>query len=162
MAIAADGSVVVHVEPPRGTYKCKVDAAGRLKLPAAIHKFFIRIDEPVFVTTMDCRSARLYCISEYKETEKFFQTHRGNAKAASNVALLANHFGANCMPDAQGRVALPDLLREKLALDGADVYLYFYKNRFELFTADAYNVRLAEAMQEPQANLAELEEAGMP
>ena len=95
---------------------------------------------------MDCRSARLYAISEYKEIENFFQSHKGNAKATSNVALLANHFGAMCTPDAQGRVALPDLLREKLRLDGADVYLYFYKNRFELFTAGQYNARLDEAM----------------
>jgi MraZ protein len=153
---------VTHVEPPRGTFQCKVDDKGRLKLPAALHKFLIRLDEEtLFATSMDGRVARLYLIRTWKANEVFFNSFQGNQKAVADIALVANHFGQDTKVDQQGRIPLPDTLRKALKLDDQSVWIEHYRGRFNVYTDALYQERLTSALDGIQAKLDELEQQGL-
>ena len=116
----------------------------------------------VFATTMDLRSGRIYPISEWRSTLQFLHGNQGSPQARENVSFVANHFGGNCAIDTQGRMPLPDRLREQLKLDNADVHLLYYKKRFNLYTDAAYKEQLEKAFGTLEANLAELEQLELP
>jgi MraZ protein len=142
----------VSIEPPRGTLGGRVDEKGRLKLPAAMAQYLESIGErKVFVTTLNLRTALIYPISVWRETENLLQEGGEDADVRADVAFVANHYGEDVEMDAQGRVLLPTTLRRELELEKDDVSLLFYKQRIEVFGSKVY----AERLEQAKTNLAD-------
>lgn len=156
------GSRPVVGEPPRGSFQVKVDDRGRLKLPAPFHKYLIRQgDEKVFVTTLDRKMVRIYPLSVWKWNEGLLTSYSGNPRAAQDVSLIANHYGADSGVDELGRILLPDLLRRELNLEKQSVWLEHSRGRFNLYTDQNYQERLGQAMEGLGEKIDQLERSGL-
>lgn len=151
------------VDPPRGFFAARVDEKGRLKLPAAFQQYLKDLGEPkVFVTTLDISTVRIYPISVWKQNEKFFdELAIEDPETAENVAFLADHFGGDSEVDGQGRVLVPQELRQKLGLENQPVWLQVYKGRINAFGKEEYEKRMERALANPVENVRKLERKGL-
>ncbi|MGC9198919.1 MAG: division/cell wall cluster transcriptional repressor MraZ [Acidobacteriaceae bacterium] len=102
----------------RGNHPTRVDEKGRLKVPA---EFKRRLDElygpQFFITSKDGKRAELYPMKEWERIEDAL------AKAPSSGAKkkfldVTNYYGQVVEMDAQGRLLIPQLLREDATLAG--------------------------------------------
>ncbi|MFP5232277.1 MAG: division/cell wall cluster transcriptional repressor MraZ [Acidobacteriota bacterium] len=102
----------------RGNHPTRVDEKGRLKVPA---EFKRRVDElygpQFFITSKDGKRAELYPMKEWERIEDAL------AKAPSSGAKkkfldVTNYYGQVVEMDAQGRLLIPQLLREDATLAG--------------------------------------------
>jgi MraZ protein len=102
----------------RGNHPTRVDEKGRLKVPADFKR---RVDElygpQFFITSKDGKRAELYPMKEWERIEDAL------AKAPSSAAKkkfldVTNYYGQVVEMDAQGRLLIPQLLREAAALAG--------------------------------------------
>ncbi len=102
----------------RGNHPTRVDEKGRLKVPA---EFKRRVDElygpHFFITSKDGKRAELYPMKEWERIEDAL------AKAPSSGAKkkfldVTNYYGQVVEMDAQGRLLIPQLLREDATLAG--------------------------------------------
>jgi MraZ protein len=150
------------VEPPRGTFQARVDEKGRLKLPAAFHKYLNDLGEQkVFITSLDTRTARIYPIAVWKDNEKLFDGNSADPDAAADVAWLANHFGADSEIDTQGRVLVPTELRRHLKIENEPVWLDCYRGRINLYSNAEYEQRRLRALDNIGDKLKTLERLGL-
>ena len=126
-----------------GQYAHTIDAKGRLFIPAKLREEL----GDTFYVTMGMDS----CLSIYSDaswarfTEKFESLPYTKTKAMR--PLFAN--AAKCEPDAQGRIVLPQKVREKMGFAGdlaADSEAAFagFTNRFRLYRREVYDAELAE------------------
>ncbi len=149
-------------DPPRGAHEASVDAKGRLKLPSVFLKYLESFgDKRVFVTSLDAHTARVYPISVWKENEIFFEAAGDDPDGSADVARVANYFGADAEPDAQGRVLLPSLLRRKLALEDQPVWLDCYRGRINVYGKAIYEEQVQRAMENLPEKLRALEKKGL-
>ncbi len=102
----------------RGNHPTRVDEKGRLKVPADFKR---RVDElygpQFFITSKDGKRAELYPMKEWERIEDAL------AKAPSSGAKkkfldVTNYYGQVVEMDAQGRLLIPQLLREDATLAG--------------------------------------------
>ena len=100
----------------RGNHPARVDEKGRLKIPADFKR---RVDElygpQFFITSKDGKRAELYPMKEWERIEDAL------AKAPSSSAKkkfldVTNYYGQVVEVDAQGRLLIPQLLREAATL----------------------------------------------
>ena len=102
----------------RGNHPTRVDEKGRLKIPADFKR---RVDElygpQFFITSKDGKRAELYPMKEWERIEDEL------AKAPSSGAKkkfldVTNYYGQVVEMDAQGRLLIPQMLREAATLAG--------------------------------------------
>jgi MraZ protein len=130
--VEADPKVTVS-DAPRGTRSAKCDEKGRLKLNSEFLQYLKQLGETkLFVTTLDERTARLYPIPRWKETEKILETETVNPLGAESLLFMANYYGEDVEIDDQGRVLVPKLLRQELGLEGQTVYMLWVKGAIEV------------------------------
>ena len=102
----------------RGNQPATVDPKGRLKLPEKFRRMVEEMYGPQFyVTSKDGERAELWPLKEWEKIEETL------AKAPSSAAKqrlldVTNYYGQQVEMDAQGRLLMPQLLREKAALKG--------------------------------------------
>ena len=118
-----------------GVESGSVDAKGRLKVPAAIHRLFKqRYPRPgaddglpikdAFITSLDGREIKVFPTREWAEIADRLAGKSREAGAASdgvrNNRLLANamHYGRSENMDSHGRVMLPAMLRKSRQIAG--------------------------------------------
>ncbi len=102
----------------RGNHPTRVDEKGRLKVPS---EFKRRVDEAYgpqfFITSKDGERAELYPIKEWERIEEALA--KGASSAAKQKFLdVTNYYGQVVEMDGQGRLLIPQLLREKAKLVG--------------------------------------------
>ncbi len=102
----------------RGNHPTRVDEKGRLKVPS---EFKRRVDEvygpQFFITSKDGERAELYPIKEWERIEEALA--KGASSAAKQKFLdVTNYYGQVVEMDGQGRLLIPQLLREKAKLVG--------------------------------------------
>lgn len=99
----------------RGSHITRVDEKGRLKLPA---EFKRQIDveygaEPFYITSRDGKTAEIHPMREWEEYEKKLAAMPSSNPAKQKLLMRFNYFGQKAELDGQGRVLLPQVLREK-------------------------------------------------
>jgi len=155
-------SAVSSVEPPRGFFGARVDEKGRLKLPSAIAQYLAGLGEQkVFVTTLDGSLARIYTISGWQRAESMLEEAGEDVADREDVATVAYHFGADSEIDPQGRVLVPTELRRTLKLENDQVYLRCFKQRIDVIGREAYEQRLANALEGIGEKVKSLEKKGL-
>lgn len=97
----------------RGNHPATVDAKGRLKLPRAFLGALVeRHGRRVFVTSLDGESVSIYPLKVWEEVETRLAT-RGDLDPAKRKFLLrVNYFGQETEIGPQGRVLIPQRLRQ--------------------------------------------------
>ncbi|SNS90495.1 MraZ protein [Granulicella rosea] len=114
----------------RGNHPTRVDDKGRLKLPAA---FKSRVDElygpQFYITSKDGKRAEIYPLKEWEYIEEKLAKIPSMNPAKKKFLDVTNYYGQMVEMDNQGRLLLPQLLRESAAITaevvvfGAQTYL---------------------------------------
>jgi MraZ protein len=101
----------------RGSAPARLDEKGRLKVPSLFRQ---QIEETfgneMFVTSLHGREVLLYPLPVWRTLEEKLaarpEIHRAKAKFLERV----NYYGQNATLDAQGRVLIPQILRDAAKL----------------------------------------------
>lgn len=103
----------------RGNALAKVDAKGRLKLPATFRSVLEpRYGREYFVTSLRGDSVRIYPMEVYAEFEEQMLRASQVEPLITRLRDAVNYYGQGATMDAQGRVLIHPLLREKAEIDG--------------------------------------------
>jgi MraZ protein len=102
----------------RGGHPARVDEKGRLKVPADFKR---RVDEiygpQFFITSRDGKRAELYPMKEWEKIEEALA--KVPASGAKRRFLdVTNYYGQVVEMDGQGRLLIPQNLREAATIEG--------------------------------------------
>ena len=97
----------------RGNHPTRVDEKGRLKLPA---EFKRRVDElygpQFYITSMDGKRAQVYPLKEWEQIEASLTKMSPMDPVRKKFLDVTNYYGQMAEMDSQGRVLIPQLLRD--------------------------------------------------
>jgi MraZ protein len=117
----------------RGNHPARVDDKGRLKIPNGFRTVVESQYGPeLFVTSVTGEYVRLYPMSVWLEIERKLQAVPSTNPSKMRFLERVNFFGQTVSLDKQGRVVLPQLLRESAAMAG-DVSVLGVQNHLEVW-----------------------------
>lgn len=127
----------------RGNALATMDEKGRLKVPAA----FRALLEPAygkeyFVTSLRGESARVYPMEVWLSIEERLARISSLHPAAMRFKSAVNYFGQTTAMDAQGRILIHPLLRERADLR-SEVAVLGQQDHLEVWNRAAFEERLA-------------------
>lgn len=104
----------------RGNRPTRMDEKGRLKVPADFKRETEeRYSSPKFyVTSKTGTAALLYPMEEWEKIEQEMLKLPENHPQKQKFLLVTSYYGQEAEMDAQGRLLLPQLLRDKAQLSG--------------------------------------------
>jgi MraZ protein len=128
----------------RGGQPTRVDEKGRIKVPAEFKRV---IDEKYtakfYITSLDGRVAQVYPFEEWERIEQKLAALSNFNPTKKKFLMHTNYWGQAVEMDAQGRLLLPQLLRDSADLKG-DVVVMGYLNHLEVRTMEAVSKAVAE------------------
>jgi MraZ protein len=127
----------------RGNHPARVDEKGRLKVPADFKR---QVDEQYgpqfFITSRDGQRAELWPIKEWEKIEDALAKMPSSA-AKKRLLDATNYYGQVVEFDSQGRLLIPQLLRESAALTG-DVAVLGLQNHLAVANDEKHRASLAQ------------------
>jgi MraZ protein len=103
----------------RGSHEAKIDDKGRLKVPSAFKALMDAANvTQFFVTSTNGKWAEIWPLPEWEKVEQRLAKVSALDDAAEEFLNLVNYYGQQVEMDNQGRLLLPQILRNKAALDG--------------------------------------------
>ncbi|MGD0829921.1 MAG: division/cell wall cluster transcriptional repressor MraZ [Terracidiphilus sp.] len=103
----------------RGNHPAKVDPKGRLKLPAGFKERMegAQITQ-FFITSSNGKSAQIWPLPEWEKQEALLDESSTMDEAVEKYLNFTSYFGQQVGIDGEGRVLLPQILRQRAKLDG--------------------------------------------
>ena len=141
----------------RGNHPTRVDEKGRLKLPAD----FKRVVEEkygagtqFYITSRDGNDAEIYPMQEWEKIEQKLAEIPSFNPAKKKLLNYVNYYGQTTEIDAQGRVLLPQILREKTNTLG-DVLVFGMQTYLKVTNREAFvaNMELNPMTEEDEREL---------
>jgi MraZ protein len=126
----------------KGTYHHRIDAKGRLPVPAAFRR---TLGEPglLVVTLLDqCLAA--YAPAEWGRLEVQLAALPAFSRPVKALTRLLASRAADCEIDVQGRILLPPALRAAAGL-GRDAVVVGVLNRFEVWSPEGWDAFVRES-----------------
>jgi transcriptional regulator MraZ len=122
----------------RGNHPTRVDEKGRLKIPAEFKRV---IDEKYgtqfYITSLDGKVAQVYPFEEWERIEQKLAGLSSFNPTKKKFLDRTNYYGQQVEIDGQGRLLLPQLLRESGQIKGEVAVLgnltYLVVRNLELF-----------------------------
>ncbi len=140
----------------RGNHPTRVDEKGRLKLPA---EFKRRIDEvygpQFYITSKDGERAEIYPLKEWEAIESRLAAVPNMNPAKKKFLDVTNYYGQMAEMDQQGRVLLPQILRDSAKVTG-DVVVLGVQTFLEVANRESFEAKVKGLTAEDQAALADL------
>jgi MraZ protein len=103
----------------RGNHPTRVDDKGRLKIPAEFKRV---IDEKYgtqfYITSLDGRVAQIYPFEEWERIEQKLASLSTFNPTKKKFLARVNYWGQQVEMDGQGRLLIPQLLRENATIKG--------------------------------------------
>jgi MraZ protein len=128
----------------RGNHPTRVDEKGRLKVPAEFKRV---IDEKYavrfYITSLNGKVAQIYPFEEWERIEQKLAALSNFNPTKKRFLTRTNYWGQAVEMDAQGRLLLPQLLRDAADLKG-DVAVLGYLNHLEVQSMEAVSKDVAE------------------
>jgi len=122
----------------RGNHPTRVDEKGRLKIPA---EFKRTIDEKYgsqfYITSRDGQVAEIYPFEEWQRIEEKLAKVSNFNPAKKKFLDRVNYYGQMAEIDAQGRVLIPQILRESAEVKG-DVLVFGNLSYLEVRNREAF------------------------
>jgi MraZ protein len=127
----------------RGSSPAKIDEKGRLKVPTPFRAVLEeRWGSEVFATSVHGDSALIYPLPVWEEIEARLagvpSTHRPKMRYLERV----NYFGQQTRLDAQGRIVVPQILRDSAEIVG-EVVVTGHLNHLVVWNRERFEVKLA-------------------
>jgi len=102
----------------RGSHLSRVDEKGRLKVPIEFKRELDeRYGQEFFITSFDGERAQIFPMPEWIKIEETMAS-RPSSDEKEKFQFWTNYFGGPATMDGQGRLLLPQNLREKAGLTG--------------------------------------------
>ena len=126
----------------RGSASARIDEKGRLKVPTIFRGLVQAQAGPdVFVTSLTSECVRIYPMDVWLEIEKKALEIPNNLPSRLKFLDRMNFFGQAGELDGQGRVVIPQLLREHAAIVG-DVCVIGRINHVEVWNLERFVAKL--------------------
>ena len=129
----------------RGNHPTRVDEKGRLKLPA---EFKRRVDEiygpQFFITSMDGKRAQVYPLKEWEQIEASLSKMSPMDPVRKKFQDVTNFYGQMAEMDAQGRLLIPQKLRELAKVTG-EVNVLGSQTLLEVVNAEMFDAEMKKA-----------------
>jgi MraZ protein len=119
----------------KGTYHHRIDAKGRLPIPAAFRRG-LGDERRVVVTLLD-QCLAVYTEAEWARLESQLAALPAFSKQVKALTRLLISRAADCDLDVQGRILLPPTLREAAGLE-RDAVVVGVLNRFEVWSPPSW------------------------
>ncbi len=143
----------------RGNYPTKIDEKGRLKVPADFKRLADEkygADTKFYITSKDGLRAEIYPLKEWEAIEAKLATMGSMNPARKKFVDTTNYYGQMTEIDAQGRLLLPQVIRESAGLN-EEVVVLGSQTFLEVANRSKFKAKIDEPMTEAeQAALAEL------
>jgi MraZ protein len=103
----------------RGSAPAKIDDKGRLKIPTDFRRLIEESHGPdLFVTSVLGDSALIYPLPVWEEIESRLMAMPSTDRTKTRFLERVSYFGQQVRIDVQGRILIPQLLREKADMNG--------------------------------------------
>ena len=103
----------------RGNHPATVDAKHRIKVPTAFRNVIRETyGDDFFLTSFTGENVLAYPLPEWGRVEERLQAIPSMNPSRQKLLSRVNYYGALASMDRQGRVLVPQLLREASAIDG--------------------------------------------
>jgi MraZ protein len=103
----------------RGNYAARIDEKGRLKIPNAFRALVEKTHgSELFVTSLTGESVRIYPMPVWLALEERLARAPSTLPARGRFLDRVNYFGQTAEIDTQGRVVIPQRLRESAGMAG--------------------------------------------
>ncbi|HZF12514.1 MAG TPA: division/cell wall cluster transcriptional repressor MraZ [Thermoanaerobaculia bacterium] len=128
----------------RGSAPAKIDDKGRLKVPTDFRRFIEeRYGPDLFVTSVLGDKAILYPLSVWEEIEGRLTAMPSTDPTRVRFLERVSYFGQQVSLDGQGRILLPQILRESAGMNG-DVVVSGQLDHLEIWNHERFVNRLTE------------------
>lgn len=126
----------------RGNALAKIDSKGRLKLPAGFRGVIQpKFGNEFFVTSLRGDSIRIYPMENWIEIERKLAAVPSMNPAVIKFKNAVNYFGQCATMDAQGRVLLHPLVRDRAGAQG-EVAVLGQHDFLEVWNRAAFEKRI--------------------
>ena len=126
----------------RGNHPARIDDKGRLKVPNGFRTALeAEFGTELFITSVTGEHVRIYPMPVWVEIEKKLLAVPSSNPSRQRFLDRVNYFGQAASMDAQGRVVIPQLLRESAGLVG-DVSVLGLQNQLAVWDHDTLRDRL--------------------
>jgi len=126
----------------RGSSLTKLDEKGRLKLPAAFRAVLEqKFGSDFFVTSLRGDSVRIYPMDVWLRVEERMARASSLNPSVMRFKNAVNYFGQSSPMDAQGRILVHPLLRERADVRG-EVVVLGQQDFLEVWNRAAFEERL--------------------
>ncbi|HSK78112.1 MAG TPA: division/cell wall cluster transcriptional repressor MraZ [Thermoanaerobaculia bacterium] len=126
----------------RGSAPAKIDDKGRLKIPTDFRRLIEeRYGQDLFVTSVVGDSALIYPLPVWEEIEQKLAALPSTDRTKVRYLERVNYFGQQVSLDVQGRILIPQLLRESAGMNG-DVVVSGQLNHLVIWNHDRFAKRL--------------------
>jgi transcriptional regulator MraZ len=103
----------------RGNHPTRVDEKGRLKVPAEFKRVIDEKYGPQFyITSMDGKVAQVYPFEEWERIEQRLSALPTFNPTKKKFLNWVNYYGQMVEMDGQGRLLIPQILRESASIKG--------------------------------------------
>jgi MraZ protein len=128
----------------RGSSPTKIDDKGRLKVPTDFRRLLEeRYGSDLFVTSVQGDSALLYPLPVWEEIEQRLAAMPSTDRTKVRFLERANYFGQQVRLDQQGRILIPQILRESASING-DVVVSGQLNHLVVWNHEHFVARMRE------------------
>jgi MraZ protein len=122
----------------RGNHPTRVDEKGRLKIPSEFKRVIDeKYGQQFYITSLDGRVAQIYPFEEWERIEQKLASLSTFNPTKKKFLSRVNYYGQAVEMDGQGRLLVPQLLRESAAIKGEVAVLgnltYLEVRNMELF-----------------------------
>ena len=103
----------------RGNHPTRVDEKGRLKVPAEFRRVIDeKYSQQFYITSLDGKVAQIYPFEEWERIEQKLAGLSTFNPTKKKFLSRVNYWGQQVEMDGQGRLLIPQLLRESAAIKG--------------------------------------------
>ena len=103
----------------RGNHPTRVDEKGRLKVPAEFKRVIDeKYGQQLYITSLDGKVAQVYPFEEWERIEQKLAGLSTFNPTKKKFLDRTNYWGQQVEMDAQGRLLIPQLLRESAQIKG--------------------------------------------
>ena len=145
----------------RGNHPARVDEKGRLKLPADFKSELKGGGEGkqvFYITSKDGKRAEIWPLKAWEAVEEKLAAIPNMNPAKQKFLDVTSYYGQTVEMDSQGRLLVPQLLRESAKLKEDDVVVFGRQEYLQVANREMFEAELKAAplSMEDQAALADL------
>lgn len=133
-----------------GHAPAKVDEKGRVKVPTAFRRVIEeRYGNECFTTSFDGEKARIYPLTVWREFQERLAKVPSTSAAKDRLLKAVNYFGQLGSIDAQGRLLVPQILREVAKISG-EVVVLGKEDHLEVWNSDRIAAKVLDEPISPE------------